>query len=170
MSTKIEWTEETWNPFVGCFIVSAGCTNCYAMTMAQRLGNMGQEPYQGTTQDWVWTGKVNRNSDAAFYRPLKVKSPRLWFVNSMSDFWHEAAKDEWRAEALDVMRRTPHHTYQILTKRPENIAPTLKRLGRGLPDNIWLGSTVEDHRVADRIAVLRSVHARIRFLSVEPMT
>jgi protein gp37 len=169
--TSIEWTQETWNPFVGCSIVSAGCKNCYAMKMAERLANMGQESYRGTTKNWVWTGKLNRSTDATFYAPRKVRKPTTWFVNSMSDFWHANADDAWRAEALDIMGTTPHHTYQVLTKRPELITPTLTRIGvEKLPDNLWLGCTVEDRRVVDRIDILRTVPARIRFLSVEPMT
>lgn len=169
--TTIEWTEQTWNPFVGCSIKSAGCKNCYAMKMAQRLANMGQEPYEGTTKNWVWTGKINRSSDVTFYRPRRIKKPTIWFVNSMSDFWHESANDEWRAQALEIIEETPRHQYQVLTKRPELIAPTLSRMGvKALPSNLWLGCTVEDRRVVDRIDYLRAVPARIRFLSVEPMT
>jgi protein gp37 len=175
MPTKIEWTDETWNPFAGCMIVSAGCTNCYAMRAAYRLEHaFGFPTYQGTTRkvkgNIVWTGRVNRASDATMRKPLGWREPKLIFVNSMSDFWHENAKDEWRAEALDIMRATPQHAYQVLTKRPENIAPIMARMGlRSLPDNLWLGCTLEDHRVADRAPMLAAIPARIRFLSVEPM-
>lgn len=175
-TTAIEWTHHTWNPFVGCSIVSAGCTNCYAMAQAYRLEHaFGFKAYQGTTQKakdrTVWTGKVNRSSDAKMREPLGISAPSLIFVNSMSDFWHEAADDRWRAEALDVMRAAPRHRFQVLTKRPQNIAPTMARMGiTSLPDNLWLGCTLEDHRVAERAAILARAPARVRFLSVEPIT
>jgi protein gp37 len=170
-TTGIEWTEHTWNPFVGCFIVSAGCKNCYAMSMAARLQGSGLRAYQGTVRNGVWTGQVNRNSDTAMAFPLKLKRPSLVFVNSMSDFWHANADDAWRAEALAIMERLPQHRFQILTKRPENIAPIMARMGlTRMPDNVWLGCTLEDHRVADRAKILAAVPARVRFLSCEPIT
>lgn len=175
-TTKIEWTDHTINPFVGCSIKSAGCTNCYAMAQAYRLEHAFRfKAYQGTTTKVngraVWTGKVNRGSDAAMRKPLSIREPARFFVNSMSDFWHDAAEDGWRHETLDVMRATPRHVYQVLTKRPENIAPIMARMGlRSLPDNLWLGCTLEDHRVAERAPMLARIPARIRFLSVEPMT
>lgn len=175
-TTAIEWTQHTWNPFVGCSIVSAGCTNCYAMAQAWRMEHgFGFPSYQGTTRkvngNAIWTGRVNRSSDAKMAEPLRIGPPSLIFVNSMSDFWHEAAKDAWRAEALEIMRRTPRHRFQVLTKRPENIAPIMQRMGiTSLPDNLWLGCTLEDHRVADRAKILAAVPARIRFLSIEPIT
>lgn len=175
-TTSIEWTHHTWNPFVGCSIVSAGCTNCYAMAQAHRLEHAFRLPtYAGTTRKVnghpVWTGQVNRNSDAKMQEPLRITQPSLIFVNSMSDFWHEEADDRSRAEALDVMRAAPRHSFQVLTKRPENILPIMDRMGIfHLPPNLWLGCTVEDHRVVERIAQLRAVPASIRFLSIEPIT
>jgi protein gp37 len=175
-TTEISWTNGTWNPFVGCSIVSAGCTNCYAMRQAHRPEHAFRVPaYAGTTRavngNTVWTGRVNRSSDAKMTEPLRRAEPALIFVNSMSDFWHPAAEDRWRAEALDVMRAAPQHRFQVLTKRPELIAPTMARMGiTALPDNLWLGSTVEDHRVAERAALLSRIPARVRFLSVEPIT
>lgn len=182
-STGIEWTEHTWNPFVGCTIHTAGCTNCYAMRTALRLQEFGQPSYQGVVKvangKAVWTGKMNRASDAQMRKPLKIKKPSLIFVNSMSDFFHEDAQDDWRLEALHVMFKTPHQ-YQVLTKRPENIAPFLDRVnqvGRAMagpgadrfPDNVWIGATVEREDFVHRIATLRAVPARIRFLSIEPL-
>lgn len=175
-TTSIEWTHHTWNPFVGCAIVSAGCKNCYAMRQAYRLEHAFDFPaYRGVTQkvngNPVWTGKVNRSSDAKMQEPLRKRDPSMWFVNSMSDFWHDAAEDEWRAEALAVMRASPQHVFQVLTKRPESIAGIMARMGLGaLPDNLWLGCTLEDSRVADRAKILARVPARIRFLSIEPIT
>lgn len=172
-TTSIEWTEHTWNPFVGCSILSAGCKNCYAMRMAHRCGEMGHDAYNGVAQSSkagpVWTGQINRNSDSAMTAPLRRRKAAIFFVNSMSDFWHPNARDEWRHESFDVMLATPQHQYQVLTKRPDLIAPTLTRMGRSLPSNLWLGATVEDARVADRIDHLRAVPAAIRFLSVEPL-
>ncbi len=175
-TTEISWTNHTWNPFVGCSIKSAGCTNCYAMRQAYRLEHaFGFPAYQGTTRmvngNIVWTGKVNRSSDAKMREPARKPDPALIFVNSMSDFWHEAADDRWRHEALQVMRDASQHRFQVLTKRPENIAPIMTRMGiTSLPDNLWLGCTLEDHRVADRAPILARVPARIRFLSIEPIT
>ena len=175
-TTSIEWTQHTWNPFVGCSIKSAGCTNCYAMRQAFRLEHAFRFPaYQGTTRrvngNIVWSGRVNRSSDAKMTEPLRLKPASLIFVNSMSDFWHESAEDAWRAEALEVMRATPRHAYQVLTKRPENIQGIMARMGiRSLPDNLWLGTTLEDHRVARRAPLLAAVPARTRFLSIEPIT
>jgi protein gp37 len=168
-TTGIEWTEHTWNPFVGCSIKSAGCANCYAMRMAARLDAMGQPAYAGTTDRGRWTGRINRASDGQMAKPDRIPGRALIFVNSMSDFWHEDAEDAWRAEALAVMRRNPRHRFQVLTKRPENIAPILARMGEAIPDNLWLGATVEDGRVKDRAAIIARVPARIRFLSVEPL-
>lgn len=175
-TTSIEWTQHTWNPFVGCTIKSAGCTNCYAMRQAYRLEHAFDfAAYRGTTRkvngNIVWTGRINRSSDAKMNEPLRIPKPAMIFVNSMSDFWHEGAEDRWRAEALDIMRACPQHAFQVLTKRPENIAPILTRMGvTALPDNLWLGCTIEDHRVAERAGTLARVRARVRFLSVEPMT
>lgn len=171
--TKIEWTEHTWNPFVGCDIVSPGCRNCYAMRMAARCEAFGHAQYAGVTQPSkrgpVWTGRVNRASELTMRKPFGIKAPSLIFVNSMSDFWHPAAEDVWRAEALEIMRKTPRHQYQVLTKRPEEIAPTLARMGETVPTNMWLGCTVESARYKPRIDILRQVPAAIRFLSIEPL-
>lgn len=172
-TTSIEWTEHTWNPFVGCSVLSAGCTNCYAMRMAHRCGEMGHSAYKGVAKSSrggpVWTGQINRNSNSAMTAPLRRRKAALFFVNSMSDFWHPNARDEWRHEAFDVMIASPQHQFQVLTKRPDLIAPTLNRMGRSLPQNLWLGATVEDARVINRINHLKSVDASIRFLSVEPL-
>jgi protein gp37 len=172
-TTGISWTNHTWNPFVGCTVHTAGCTNCYAMALAARLERFGQPSYQGTTRETasgkhVWTGTLNRASEAAFRKPLTIREPCMIFVNSMSDFWHENARDAWRLDALGVMAATPHQ-YQILTKRPENIAPFLDRTRATIPHNAWIGSTVERADVVHRIDTLRKVPARIRFLSIEPL-
>jgi protein gp37 len=171
-TTGIEWTEHTWNPTVGCTILSAGCTNCYAMRTAHRLQEFHVASYDGVTKvvnrQPVWTGRVNRATPAAFEKPRKIKKPSLIFVNSMSDFFHESALDEWRLDALEIMRTTPHQ-YQVLTKRPEQIAPFLARTKVSFSSNVWIGVTVERADVVHRIDTLREVPASIRFLSVEPL-
>lgn len=173
-TTSIEWTEHTWNPFVGCSIHTSGCTNCYAMRQAARIERFGTAPhYIGTTRivngNTIWTGTLARASDAQMRKPLTIKEPSRIFVNSMSDFWHEHARDEWRLEVIDIIRSTPRHAFQVLTKRPENIAPFLARTGIELPANFWAGATVERGDFKHRIDTLRLVPAQIRFLSIEPL-
>jgi protein gp37 len=119
--TKIEWTEKTWNPIVGCSIVSPGCTNCYAMKMAARIERMGGAPqYDGTTKPSragaVWTGKVTL-AEKALLEPLKRKKPTMYFVNSMGDLFHEDVPDDWIDRVFAVMALCPQHTFQVLTKR-----------------------------------------------------
>ncbi len=173
-STKIEWSQHTWNYFVGCNVLSSGCTNCYAMKTAARIESFGNVHYRGLTKPSkagaVWTGKTALNSLAAQNKPLSIPGKALIFVNSMSDFFGAEAKDEWRAGAIEVMRKAPQHVFQILTKRPENILPAYARLGiKRLPDHVWIGTTVEDGRVLDRIDMLRAVPAATRFISAEPL-
>jgi protein gp37 len=119
--SKIEWTEATWNPIVGCSVVSPGCTNCYAMRMAARLEAMGQAHYKGTTQRSkagpVWTGKIEMASDKTLHEPLRRKKPTTWFVNSMGDLFHEAAEEWMIASVFAVMSVAQQHIFQVLTKR-----------------------------------------------------
>jgi protein gp37 len=168
--TSIEWTDATWNPIAGCTIMSAGCTNCYAMRMAARLEAMGTEKYRGLTRRsgkrMVWTGKI-RLDEKALAIPKAWKKPRLVFVNSMSDLFHEKVPFAFVKRVWDVMEGTPQHTYQILTKRPDRMA-VAARLLQQLP-NVWLGTSVEDSEVLHRIDELRSVPASIRFISFEPL-
>lgn len=172
-TTGIEWTDHTWNPFVGCSILSAGCTNCYAMRQAHKLESFGVPQYQGVTRiangNPVWTGKLHLSSDAAIRKPLGIKRPSFIFVNSMSDFFHDAAADSWREKAIMIMQQTPRHEYQVLTKRPENIMPFLERRGSPFPRNMWVGATVERANVARRIDLIRAIKASIKFLSIEPL-
>ena len=173
-TTAIEWTHHTWNPFVGCSNVSEGCRFCYAEAQAFRMEGFGNPVYEGTTRKVggrpKWTGRLFLASQATLGKIDKItsRSP-LIFVNSMSDFWHENAEDGWRALVLKKIRSRPDLIFQILTKRPGNIAPMLARMGEDLPPNLWLGATVEDHRVLNRIPVLTAVPASVHFLSVEPM-
>lgn len=124
MSTGIQWTDETWNPVVGCSITSPGCKNCYAMKMARRLEAMGQPRYAGLTQvvhgHAVWTGQV-RSVEEALSLPLRWQKPRRVFVNSMSDLFHEAVPREFIARVFAVMRLGWAHEFQVLTKRPERM-------------------------------------------------
>jgi protein gp37 len=120
--TGIEWTDDSWNPIVGCSVVSPGCTNCYAMKMAARLEAMGTVPhYAGTTTPSkagaVWTGKLALAPDATLLAPLRRRKPTTYFVNSMGDLFHEDVPDEWIDRVFAIMALTPQHTYQILTKR-----------------------------------------------------
>lgn len=177
--STIEWTESTWNPIVGCSKVSAGCKNCYAERMAKRLGAMakgaqaaGTNP--GRTANYLnvinkrgrWNGKLVLD-EGAVEEPLSWKKPRVIFVNSMSDLFHEDAPLDFIQRVFDVMNRCPQHTFQVLTKRPE-ITARYSKLLKWTP-NIWMGTSVEDALVADRIKDLRRVGAKIRFLSVEPL-
>lgn len=171
-NTSIEWTDVTWNPVAGCAIVSAGCTNCYAMRMAARLQAMGTEKYKGLTRKSgrrrVWTGKIRCDENALVF-PTKWKKPVKIFVNSMSDLFHPDVPREFIRRVWSVMEETPRHTYQILTKRPERMAEViLTGQFRVLP-NVWLGTSVEDAQVLERLEHLRRVPSRIRFVSFEPL-
>jgi protein gp37 len=146
--SKIEWTEQTWNPIIGCSIVSPGCTNCYAMKMAARTEAMGISRYNGTTRkvngNIVWTGKLARAPEETLLVPLRRKTPTTYFVNSMSDLFHENVPDEWIDRIFAIMALTPQHTYQVLTKRAGRMRDYFKRCG--LPDEHF--NIAEDVRVA----------------------
>ncbi|HWT97504.1 MAG TPA: DUF5131 family protein [Terriglobales bacterium] len=168
--SSIEWTDETWNPIAGCSLMSPGCTNCYAMRMAARLEAMGVEKYRGLTRRSggrsVWTGKIKFDK-AALEIPLRWKSPRKVFVNSMSDLFHPAVGENNIRKIWGVMARTPQHTYQILSKRPDR----MEEIVRGLPllTNVWLGTSVENSDYLHRIDNLRQTPAVVRFVSFEPL-
>jgi protein gp37 len=168
--SAIEWTDATWNPVAGCTILSAGCTNCYAMRMAARLEAMGVTKYRGLTRRsgdrYVWTGTVSLD-EATLSAPTRWRKPRLIFVNSMSDLFQDAVPFEFISRIWETMAATPLHTYQILTKRPERMAVLSKDLAV-LP-NVWLGTSVEDDTVLDRLTHLRSARAAVRFVSFEPL-
>lgn len=170
--TQIEWTDATWNPVAGCTIASDGCKNCYAMEMARRLEAMGVDKYVGLTRKsgkkTVWTGIV-KEDHASLRIPYSWKKPRKIFVNSMSDLFHDRVSEKFILDVWRVMEETPHHNYQILTKRPERMNEVInKRIGKILP-NVWLGVSVEDSKVVSRISELRKVPAVIRFISFEPL-
>lgn len=170
--SQIEWTDATWNPVAGCSAVSAGCTHCYAIEMARRLEAMGVDKYANLTRRsggrTVWTGTV-REDPRSLDAPLRWRKPRKIFVNSMSDLFHEDVSEAFIAQVWEVMRQTPHHSYQILTKRPERMAQVLKSSPSWVLPNAWLGTSVEDQEAAERIGYLREVPATIRFISFEPL-
>lgn len=171
--TKIQWTEKTYNPIVGCTRVSPGCEHCYAERMARRLQAMGQEKYQGTIdKNGRWTGVLNLGSEETIEAPLRNKKPMTYFVNSMSDLFHKEIPFWWLKAIWDVMRDTPQHTYQILTKRAGRMAQTIPALveSYGILPNVWLGVSVENQKYAgERIPYLLQTPAAIRFLSCEPL-
>lgn len=166
----IEWTEATWNPIAGCTVLSPGCTNCYAMRMAARLTAMGQGKYAETTRMSggrpKWTGRINLDHNALEI-PLKWLSGRMIFVNSMSDLFHEDVPDYFLNRIFSVMKSTPHHIYQILTKRSDILRNKYKDLP--WPPNVWMGVSVESASYIDRIDDLRRTPAAIKFLSLEPL-
>ncbi|ETX26592.1 DUF5131 family protein [Roseivivax isoporae] len=193
--SKIEWTERTWNPIAGCSVVSPGCTNCYAMRMAHRLAANPSTPhYAGTTEmsrgGPVWTGKIGVAREIVLMEPLRRRKPTTYFVNSMSDLFHEAVPDEVIDRVFAVMALSPQHKFQVLTKRAERMREYLtsglgpifrifdatEKLG-GSPEeleiplpNVWLGVSAEDQRRADeRVPHLLATPAAVRFVSAEPL-
>lgn len=152
-TSAIEWTDATWNPWYGCLKVSPGCKQCYMYRDQRRYG---RDPKA-----------VTRAKDATFRAPLKWKELKRIFTCSWSDFFIEQA-DAWRPEAWGIIKATPHHTYQILTKRPENIADRLPEdWGEGYP-NVWLGVSVETQEYDWRAYALASVPCAVRWISYEP--
>jgi protein gp37 len=159
-STKIEWTEQTWNPSAGCTKISAGCQNCYAETMAIRLQAMGVEGYENGFKFNIVPSRLNE--------PYKKKKPTVFFVNSMSDIFHKDMPEEYLNEIFNVIEDTPHHTYQVLTKRADRMEDYFSK--RPVPKNIWLGVTVDNRKEGlPRIDHLRNINATVLFLSVEPL-
>ena len=162
MSTKtsIEWTEQTWNPTTGCTKISPGCQNCYAEVMARRLKAIGVKGYENGFELTLQPNRLNE--------PLQRKKPTMYFVNSMSDLFHEEVPNGYIRDVFEVIKLSPHHTFQILTKRAERMALFLKSIN--VPQNAWIGVTVEDRKHGiPRINKLRRVKAPVRFLSIEPL-
>jgi protein gp37 len=159
-ASKIEWTEHTWNPVTGCTKISAGCKNCYAEALAKRLQRMGANGY---SNGFRLTLHPNRLAD-----PLARKKPTIWFVNSMSDLFHERVPFDFIDQVLTTICLTPQHRYQILTKRAERMAEYFET--RAAPQNVWLGTSVENRKQGvPRIPILRGIRASVRFLSIEPL-
>lgn len=157
--SKIEWTEATWNPSTGCNKVTAGCKHCYAETMAKRLKAMGTPGYENGFGFTLMPDRLEL--------PKKIKRPTKFFVNSMSDLFHEQMPFEYLDQVFKVISETPQHQYQILTKRENILGEYFKT--RTVPDNVWLGVTVEFAKTKNRIDILRDIPAKIRFLSIEPL-
>ncbi|PSL33267.1 DUF5131 family protein [Chitinophaga ginsengisoli] len=158
-NSSIEWTEMTWNPTTGCNKVSAGCKYCYAEIMSKRLKAMGQEKYKD--------GFKLRTHPKSLDIPYSWKGPKIVFVNSMSDLFHEDIPTHFILSVFKVMNENPIHTFQVLTKRPERLLELNSQLN--WTDNIWMGVSVEDERVIGRIDYLRNTDAKIKFLSCEPL-
>ena len=157
--TSIEWTQATWNPVTGCTKVSQGCKFCYAERLAKRLQAMGNPRYANGFD-------VTLHFDLMDL-PLRWKTPRLIFVNSMSDLFHPKVPLDFIRKVFGTMEAASWHTFQILTKRPERAAKLADKLP--WPSNVWLGTSVESSDVLDRVFWLRQIPARIRFLSCEPL-
>lgn len=157
-NSRIEWTESTWNPVTGCNKVSPGCKHCYAERLAARLQAMGSFRYRNGFE-------VTLQHDVVEL-PLRWKKPRVIFVNSMSDLFHEDIPDEFIKRVFHTMEQAQWHTFQILTKRSERLAEIAQLLP--WPKNVWMGVSVESPEYTGRIANLKAVPAAVRFLSVEP--
>lgn len=158
-TTKIEWTDKTWNPVTGCTKISAGCANCYAEVMSRRLCAMGQRKYRNEF-------KITTHDDTLM-EPFNWKSPHIVFVCSMGDLFHEDVPFQFIDKVLTTMKATPQHTYQILTKRASEMAAYFA--DRIIPENVWVGVTVDVAISKERIDYLRNIKASIRFLSCEPL-
>ena len=158
-TTSIEWTDKTWNPVTGCTKISKGCEHCYAAVMARRLKGMGKPKYANGFNVTMHEG--------ALIEPTLWKSPCVIFVCSMSDLFHQDVPFEFIDKVMAVIRETPHHNYQILTKRAERMEEYF--YNRKVPKNAWLGVTVENQKAKYRIKYLTRIKAQIHFLSCEPL-
>ena len=158
-TSSIEWTEATWNPVTGCNKISPGCKNCYAERMAKRLKAMGKERYANGFEVTLQPDVVDL--------PLSWKKPRVIFVNSMSDLFHKDVPVDFIKRCFEVMSEANHHTFQVLTKRPERVVELDGDLDWS--PNIWMGTSVETKEYAYRSKVLSRTSANIKFLSVEPL-
>ena len=157
--SAIEWTEATWNPTTGCSKVSPGCAHCYAETFAERWRGVPDHPYEQGFDLKVWPNRLDL--------PIRWRAPRVIFVNSMSDLFHEEISDEFIAQVFEVMLEARQHTFQVLTKRPERVAGLASCLP--WPPNVWLGVSIENRRFVHRADLLRDVPSAIRFISAEPL-
>lgn len=163
MATKIEWTERTWNPVTGCTKVSEACQNCYAEVMSRRLKGMGQKKYANGFKVTLHPECLNE--------PCSWRKPSMVFVVSMGDLFHENVPFEYIDRVFDIIRKTPQHTYQILTKRAERMFDYwYLHIRYEIPENVWLGVTCESQKHYDRIRWLESIKIpNVHFLSCEPL-
>ena len=157
--SSIEWTESTWNPVTGCSKISPGCDNCYAERMAHRLKAMGQPNYRNGFELTV--------HECALELPLTWRTPRVVFVNSMSDLFHKRVPGEFIGRVFEVMRAADHHIFQVLTKRSHRMAAISS--GLDWPEHVWAGVSVENRDYAFRLDHLRQTDAKVRFVSFEPL-
>jgi protein gp37 len=157
--SAIEWTEATWNPVTGCDELSPGCAHCYARTFAERWRGTPGHPYEQGFDLKLWPERLSQ--------PSRWRKPKMIFVNSMSDLFHEDIPDSFVRDVFDAMRAAPQHTFQILTKRAER----LESLGAILdwPVNVWMGVSIENRRFVHRADSLRQTPAAVRFISAEPL-
>ncbi len=162
--SKIEWTDATWNPVRGCTMISPGCAHCYAEVFAERFRGVAGHPYERGFEPRLVPEKVSQ--------PLRWRQPRMIFVNSMSDLFHEAVPDEYIESVVRVMQWADWHTFQVLTKRSQRMSELLQgrlRFAATLR-HIWWGVSVENRKHGlPRVKNLRTAPARVRFLSVEPL-
>jgi protein gp37 len=166
--SAIEWTEATWNPVTGCDQLSPGCDNCYAKALARRLKAMGNVRYQ-TDGKYPSSGPgfgIALHHDQVDL-PKRWRSPRVIFVNSMSDLFHAKVPTPFIRDVFATMLATPQHTYQVLTKRPKRLSQIADVLP--WPSNVWMGTSIESNDYVWRADYLRRVEAAVRFLSIEPM-
>ena len=157
--SAIEWTQATWNPVTGCSKVSPGCAHCYAESFAERWRGVPDHPYEQGFDLRLWPSRLEL--------PLRWKRPRLVFVNSMSDMFHEDVPLDFVKNVYDVMVRAPQHCFQLLTKRHERLAELAPELP--WPENLWIGVSIENRRFVKRAEYLRQVPAAVRFISAEPL-
>ena len=157
--SSIEWTQATWNPVTGCSKVSPGCAHCYAETFAERFRGVPDHPYEQGFDLRFWPARLDQ--------PFRWKRPRLIFVNSMSDLFHEDIPPSYIERVFDVMARAQHHTFQVLTKRADRLLELAPELP--WPINIWMGVSIENRRFVGRADCLRQVPASVRFISAEPL-
>ena len=167
-NSSIEWTEATWNPVTGCDRVAAGCDNCYALALSKRLKAMGAEKYQNDGSPITsGPGFGVTIHPQALRQPYTWRAPKVVFVNSMSDLFHAKVPLSFVQDIFDVITDTPQHTYQVLTKRSHRMARVANKLN--WPNNLWMGVSVENQYVLDRVDHLRQVPSAVRFLSCEPL-
>lgn len=157
--SAIEWTDSTWNPVTGCTKVSPGCAHCYAEAFAERFRGVAGHPYEHGFDLRIWPDRLAL--------PLRWRQPRLIFVNSMSDLFQDRVPNEFIQEAFETMCRANWHQFQILTKRPDRAALLSDRLP--WPDNVWIGTSIENRKFTWRANYLRLIPSAVRFISAEPL-